>query len=174
MAVELVGTDGEPVGECSVAEAHTPPGRLHRAFSVVLFDPAGRTLLQRRAAAKSRFGGLWSNTCCSHPAPGASLVDAAVRRVAEELRMDVPTLTEAGRFTYQAADPVGQCVEHEYDHVLVGRVPTEPDPDPDPAEIDDWRWADVRAVQAELASDPAAFTPWFARVLAIAVTTCPG
>jgi isopentenyl-diphosphate delta-isomerase len=168
MTVELVGVDGEPVGECSVIEAHTPPGRLHRAFSVVLFDAAGRTLLQRRAAAKSRFGGLWSNSCCSHPAPGEPPTGAAVRRIAEELRLDVGTLTEAGRFTYEAADLVGGCVEHEYDHVLVGELASGGDPDPDPAEVDDWRWVDVASLRSEMANRPADFTPWFAQVLAIA------
>ena len=170
MAVELVTPDGEPIGRCSVEEAHRPPGRLHRAFSVVLFDLAGRTLIQRRASTKSRFGGLWSNTCCSHPAPGHSLIDFAVARMGEELRLRVPTLTEVGRFSYRAADEVGGCVEHEYDHVLITAAPAS-DPDPEPTEVEAWRWADVGELRSEMAARPRAFTPWFALALDIAVSS---
>jgi isopentenyl-diphosphate delta-isomerase len=171
VTVELVTPEGAPVGECSVAEAHLPPGRLHRAFSVVLFDPAGRTLVQRRALTKSRFGGLWSNTCCSHPAPGSSLIDFAAARMGEELRLSVSGLREAGRFTYRAADEVGGCVEHEYDHVLVATAPASVSPDPDRDEVDSWRWVDVGELRAEMAARPEAFTPWFGQALEIAISS---
>ncbi|HSV66711.1 MAG TPA: isopentenyl-diphosphate Delta-isomerase [Mycobacteriales bacterium] len=167
--VELVDSDGAPVGACPVDEAHRAPGLLHRAFSVLLFDPAGRILLQRRALDKSRFGGLWSNTCCSHPAPGESPCAAAARRLAEELGMAAPGLTDVGVYRYYAADPGGVWVEREHDHVLVGR--TSADPEPAPSEVDSWRWADVPVLHAELAERPELFTPWFAGVLRIAVTS---
>ena len=137
---------------------------------MVLFDQAGRTLIQRRAMDKSRFAGLWSNACCSHPAPGSSLIDFAVRRTGEELRLAVPALTEVGTFTYRAADPAGACVEHEYDHVLVGVMPAA-DPDPEPSEVDSWRWVDVEELRAEMATRPETFTPWFGRALDIAVAS---
>ena len=54
----------------TVAAAHQPPGRLHRAFSVLLVDPDGRVLLQQRAAVKTRFPLRWANSCCGHPPPG--------------------------------------------------------------------------------------------------------
>jgi isopentenyl-diphosphate delta-isomerase len=168
VTVELVTATGEPLGSCGVRQAHEPPGRLHRAFSVVLFDPAGRTLIQRRASTKSRFAGLWSNACCSHPAPGSSLIDFAVARLGEELRLEVPDLREAGRFTYQAADAASGYVEHEYDHVLVHTGPAG-DPNPEPSEVDEWRWVDVGRLRAEMAARPAEFTPWFAQALGIAV-----
>lgn len=170
MAVELVTPAGEPIGSALVEDAHLPPGRLHRAFSVVLFDFDGRTLVQRRAASKSRFGGLWSNTCCSHPAPGSSLIDFAIRRLGEELRLPPVSLTEAGRFTYQAADEIGGWVEHEYDHVLVGTSPAVA-PDPDPSEVDDWRWADPDKLTDEIKRDPTSFTPWFEQALTLAISS---
>jgi isopentenyl-diphosphate Delta-isomerase len=168
VTVELVTPEGEPAGACPVRQAHEPPGRLHRAFSVVLFDEDRRTLIQRRAATKSRFALLWSNTCCSHPPPGSSLIDFAVARVGEELRMQIPALREAGRFTYRAADRTAGWVEHEYDHVLVSTGPAA-DPDPEPSEVDSWRWVDLERLGAEMAANPAAFTPWFGRALEIAV-----
>ena len=73
LLVELVDRGGRPLGTCQVRQAHTAPGRLHRAFSVLLYDSAGRVLLQQRAAAKTRFALRWSNTCCGHPTPGQDL-----------------------------------------------------------------------------------------------------
>src|SRR5258707_15596891 len=80
LPVELVDRAGRAIGTCPVGKAHTAPGRLHRAFSVLLYDPAGRVLLQRRAAAKTRFALRWSNTCCGHPAPGQEVAAAARTR----------------------------------------------------------------------------------------------
>jgi len=168
--VELVNEDGEPVGGCGVEEAHRSPGRLHRAFSVVLFDLDGRTLIQRRAATKSRFGGLWSNTCCSHPPPGSSLIDFALGRTGEELRLEVPALADVAQFVYQAPDEVAGWVEYEYDHVLVN-ISAAADPDPDPVEVDGWRWVGVEELRAEMAARPADFTPWFGRALDLAVSS---
>ncbi|HEX5742248.1 MAG TPA: isopentenyl-diphosphate Delta-isomerase, partial [Pilimelia sp.] len=146
LPVELVDAEGRPCGSASVADAHKAPGALHRAFSVVLLDPRGRLLLQRRAAHKTRFPGRWANTCCGHPAPGEPILAAARRRLREELGV-AAELTEVGRYVYRAEDPGNGLVEHEYDHVLRGTV----DPDvalaPDPGEVAETRWADVASVR---------------------------
>jgi isopentenyl-diphosphate delta-isomerase len=165
--VELVSVDGVPVGSATVRDAHTAPGRLHRAFSVLLFDPSGRTLLQRRAAVKTRFPRRWANTCCGHPAPGVSAVAAATVRLAEELGITGVPLVEVGVHTYVASDPETGLVEHEYDHVLVGRAPADLPLHPDPTEVEATRWATPEAVLAEIA-DPI-YAPWLAGVLPIAL-----
>ena len=167
--VELVDRAGAPVGVCSVAEAHTPPGQLHRAFSVLLFDRDGRVLLQRRARVKSRFAGRWTNTCCSHPAPGENLVDSARRRLDEELGLALGpgSLRELGRFTYRAADPGSGTVEHEFDHVLVGRH--DGDPVPLASEVDGWRWVEPDRLLAELNASPQEYSPWLDGVLRVAL-----
>jgi len=167
--VELVDQAGTPVGACPVAQAHAPPGRLHRAFSVLLFDADGRVLVQRRALTKGRFPGRWTNTCCSHPAPGEDLLAAASRRLDEELalRVAADSLRELGRFTYRAADPGTGTVEHEYDHVLVGRH--DGDPVPLASEVDDWRWVRPDRLLADLAAEPDRHSPWLDGVLRIAV-----
>src|SRR5512142_1124958 len=82
--VELVSAEGEAAGAATVQEAHRAPGMLHRAFSVLLVDPNGRLLLQRRAAVKTRFAGRWANACCGHPAPGVAVSEAAGVRLGEE------------------------------------------------------------------------------------------
>jgi len=125
LLVELVDRGGRPLGTCPVGEAHTAPGRLHRAFSVLLYDPAGRVLLQQRAAAKTRFALRWSNTCCGHPAPGQDVAAAAMTRLAEELGITAPQitpLTEAGVLRYRAEDAATKHVEYEWDHVLVATL----------------------------------------------------
>ncbi|MGH3736094.1 MAG: isopentenyl-diphosphate Delta-isomerase [Micromonosporaceae bacterium] len=158
--VEIVDPSGDPIGAATVAEAHTAPGALHRAYSVVLLDGEGRALWQRRAAVKTRFPRRWSNTCCGHPAPGQPVTEAAAVRLAEEMGLSGVALSEVGTFVYQATDPATGRVEYEYDHVLVGRVESDVEPHPDPAEADDWRWRTPQEAAAELAGDPEAYTPW--------------
>ncbi|MDE0000295.1 MAG: isopentenyl-diphosphate Delta-isomerase [Rhodospirillaceae bacterium] len=136
-------------------------GILHRAFSIFVFDAGTRLLLQRRASGKYHSGGLWSNTCCSHPRPGESLLDSAHRRLQEEMGFDCPLETVFG-FVYRATLG-GGLVEHEFDHVIVGRF--HGTPLPDPREVEDWGWESVSAVQAQLAENPMRFTAWFKAAL---------
>ncbi|MFQ6046363.1 MAG: isopentenyl-diphosphate Delta-isomerase [Gemmatimonadales bacterium] len=131
-------------------------GELHRAFSVFVFDPQGRLLLQRRALGKYHSAGLWSNTCCGHPRPGEPVAKAAHRRLREEMGIDC-LLRPAFDFIYRAELENG-LIEHEYDHVFVGRFAGVPAPNPD--EVAEWRWASVSAVTAELESEPARYTAW--------------
>jgi isopentenyl-diphosphate Delta-isomerase len=166
-SVVLLDADGNETGRMDKLAAHQGHGHLHRAFSVFLVDADGRLLLQRRASSKHHFRDLWTNACCSHPRPGEDVLEAGVRRVGQELgvTLDQGSLREVGSFIYRARDDESGLVEHEWDHVLVGRF--EGEPDPDPAEVGDWRWVDRAALDAELAADPASFTPWFSPALAV-------
>ncbi|MET8249748.1 isopentenyl-diphosphate Delta-isomerase [Micromonospora sp. NPDC005197] len=163
--VELVDDRGQPCGDTTVAAAHQPPGQLHRAFSVLLIDPDGQVLLQRRAAVKTRFPLRWANSCCGHPRPGESLTEAANRRLKEELGTGPVELTEVGVYVYYAEDPTSGRVEFEYDHVLRGEflpaAPLRPDPD----EVAELRWADPAALEAELDRDPRSYAPWLGGVV---------
>jgi isopentenyl-diphosphate delta-isomerase len=91
-------------------QAHQGEGHLHRAFSVFLFD-GDRVLLQRRAMTKYHFAGLWTNSCCGHPAPDSDVRGQAVRRTKQELGVDVQ-LVIRGDFLYRALDPTSGLVEH--------------------------------------------------------------
>ncbi|WP_410876594.1 isopentenyl-diphosphate Delta-isomerase [Nocardia sp. A7] len=166
LLVELVDDAGTAIGACSVADAHRPPGTLHRAFSVLLFDQRGHVLLQQRAAVKTRFPLQWANTCCGHPAPGQALIEAASIRLREEFGM-AAELTEVDAFTYLAGDEATGRVEHEYDHVLIGQVGDLP-PRPDPDEIARWAWISPQSLRTDLTDNPGKYTPWLAEVLAIA------
>jgi isopentenyl-diphosphate Delta-isomerase len=154
--VIVVDGSDRPLGTREKQEAHLT-GVLHRAFSVFVFDAAGRMLLQQRASDKYHSGGLWSNTCCSHPRPGEETAAAARRRLLEEMGFLCP-LEPAYSFTYRA-DVGDGLVEHEYDHVFIGRFDGEPAPDP--AEVEGWRWAAPAELERELREEPGRFTEWF-------------
>jgi len=171
--VELVDDAGRPVGAMSVAEAHRSPGARHRAFSVLLRDDAGRVLLQRRAAVKTRFPLRWANSCCGHPLPGEPVTVAAARRLAEELGIVDVALTEIGVYAYRADDPDTGRVEYEYDHVVLGRVAADAPVDADPAEVAELRWAPAADLPARIAADPGAYAPWLAGVLAVLAAPGP-
>ena len=161
--VVLVDRDDREIGTADKLTVHRD-GRLHRAVSVFLFDDAGRWLLQRRADGKYHSPGQWSNTACTHPRPGEAPADAAARRLLEEMGVSAE-LEPAFRFLYRAelvaAEPL---VEHELDHVFVGRFEGEPAPHAD--EVSDWRWVEPSALRSELDAAPDAYTPWFRMLVA--------
>lgn len=167
LLVELVDEHGHAIGARSVADAHRAPGQLHRAFSVLLYDASGRILLQRRAAVKTRLPQRLSNTCCGHPAPGQDVLVAASIRLMEELNLTVTELTEAGIYRYRAADPRGNQVEYEWDHVLIG-VTSDDLPRPDPSEVSECVWADPADLLEDISATPDSYTPWLQGVLDIA------
>jgi isopentenyl-diphosphate delta-isomerase len=175
--VDLVDERGASVGAATVADAHAAPGRRHRAFSVFLLDPAGRILLQQRAATKTRFPLRWANTCCGHPAPGEPLTEAAARRLVEEIGVGAVALTEIGVHSYYAEDPATGRVEYEYDHVLLGHLPAGRDVLPDPDEVADIRWVSPDELRIGLGLEPRVYAPWLTGVadrLFAHITESPG
>ena len=115
--VILVDKTDHQIGEMEKQEAHIK-GLLHRAFSIFIFNSKGEVLLQQRAFHKYHSGGLWTNTCCSHPRNGETTIQAANRRLMEEMGMSC-VLTEEFSFIYKAKLD-NDLYEHELDHVLFG------------------------------------------------------
>ncbi|MDO6462331.1 isopentenyl-diphosphate Delta-isomerase [Granulosicoccaceae sp. 1_MG-2023] len=153
----LVDEQDRRTGRAAKGHCHDGEGLLHRAFSVLLFNPAGELLLQQRAAAKRLWGGYWSNSCCSHPRDGEAIADAAERRVREELGLSV-SLSYVYKFHYHAR--FGQAgAEHELCSVFVGCSQDSPAPDPD--EVSAVRYIRADALGQELQDVPGHFTPWF-------------
>jgi len=156
--VTLVDAANNVVGSCGKLAAHRE-GKLHRAFSILITNPDGELLLQRRAAHKYHFANRWSNACCGHPRPGEPTPAAARRRLAEELGFTVP-LTQVATFPYFAEDAVSGLVENEYLHVFHGVFTGQPAPNPD--EVGACRWMLPARVRRGLKARPDWFTPWFA------------
>ncbi len=154
--VILVDNQDNPIGTMEKMEAHRK-GLLHRAFSVFLFHPDGRMLLQQRAMEKYHSPGLWTNACCSHPLPGESLEDAAQRRLVEEIDLSCP-LRYHSHLLY-LTELEGGMVEHEYDHVFIGI--TERPPKPNPAEVMATEYLSPAAIHASMNENPDLYTVWF-------------
>lgn len=146
--VVLVDADGRDAGTHPRATVHTTDTPLHRAFSTYLRRSDGRVLVTRRGLAKKTWPGVWTNAACGHSRPGETALEAALRRVPDELgtpplnlRMALPD------FRYRAVDASG-IVEHELCPVLVGEIDGDA-VDPDPGEVAEhaWlQWDDLRAV----------------------------
>lgn len=154
--VILVDTNDHEIGVMEKMEAHEK-ALLHRAFSVFLFNRKGDMLLQQRAFSKYHSGGQWTNTCCSHPRPGESTIDAANRRLQEEMGIHTQ-LNKVFDFTYQAPFDNG-LVEHEYDHVFVGEYEGSIEPNPD--EVADFKFESLINIEEQIHIAPQEFTPWF-------------
>ncbi len=158
MLILVDGLDRE-TGAATKLQAHVD-GALHRAFSVVLMrdgEAGQELLLAKRSMLKYHSGGLWANSCCSHPRVGEGVVEAAYRRVPEELGCEAVDLRELCSFVYRAEFDNG-LTEHECDHVVVGRCVG--DVVPNPAEASEARWTSFDDLAAELANEPAKFAVW--------------
>jgi len=159
--VILVDENDQEIGTMEKIEAHKNGGVLHRAFSIFVFDKKGNLLLQLRARKKYHAGGLWTNTTCSHPRPGENTLDAAHRRLKEEMGFDTD-LTELFTFVYRA-DVGNGLTEYELDHVIVGIYEGPVNPNPD--EADGYAWVRWDFVKEDVKKHPGVYTPWFKEIM---------
>jgi isopentenyl-diphosphate delta-isomerase len=154
--VILVDENDEAIGEMNKLAAHQQ-GKLHRAFSVLLFNTSGQMLLQQRAASKYHSPLLWSNACCSHPKPGEEMIDAVNRRLIEEI--GIQSQTEfSHRFHYKIEFENG-LVEHELDHVFIGTTDLVPIVNPD--EVEAFRYIELNTLRNDMKQHPDQYTFWF-------------
>lgn len=154
--VILVDEADREIGTMEKIKAHQM-GLLHRAFSIFLFDNQHRMLLQRRGLDKYHSGGLWSNACCSHPYPGESILEAAARRLREELGANCP-VGELFSFIYKA-EVENNLVEYEYDHVLYGYYSG--GIHINKFEVEEVKYIDCHTLTDWIRQKPYQFTPWF-------------
>lgn len=152
----LVDMNDNQVAVMDKMEAHEK-GLLHRAFSVFLFNNNDEMLLQQRAVDKYHSGGLWTNACCSHPFPGEETIDAAERRMMEELGITTP-IEEVFSFSYCTKFENG-LTENEFDHVFVGTyegaIPF------DKSEVMGVCYKNLKWISDSLQKDPDLYTSWF-------------
>lgn len=157
----LVDLLDRPCGAMEKLACHQQ-GLLHRAFSVFLYrkslDGSYELLLQKRALSKYHSGGLWTNSCCSHPRVGEQTGMAVTRRLEDELGVRGVACTEIGSFVYRHEFDNGLC-EFEYDHVFVGEY--DGPIVPNPHEASAVAWVDVKKALGDLQTQPERFTCWF-------------
>lgn len=154
--VILVNKFDEELGLMEKMEAHEK-GLLHRAFSVFVLNDDGHLMLQQRAIDKYHSGGLWTNTCCSHPRKGESNEEAAKRRLMEEMGFECP-VEKTLEFIYKAELDKGMT-EHEYDHLFIGKYNGEPVLNPKEAMA--WKWVDINVLANDIDKNPEKYTAWF-------------
>lgn len=155
-SVMIVDPDGQTRGTMDKMAAHRL-GVQHRAFSVFVFNSKGQLLLQQRALDKYHSGGLWTNTCCSHPRLGEKTLAAADRRLQEEMGMTCE-LTELFQFSYRHEFENG-LIENEYDHVFIGI--SDDLPLSNPTEVAGFKYIDTDLLILEINEHPEHYTAWF-------------
>lgn len=154
--VILVDEHDTMIGTAEKLEAHQK-GLLHRAFSILLFNSNGELLLQKRATEKYHSGGLWTNTCCSHPLPDESLHDATRRKLKQEMGIDAVT-EFAYTFIYKTSLDKN-LIEHELDHVFIGTFNDKPIINKE--EVEDWKYIDLKTLREDIEAYPEKYTYWF-------------
>lgn len=154
--VILVDENDNPIGTMPKMEAHEK-AMLHRAFSVFILNANDEVLLQQRANDKYHSAGLWTNTCCSHPHPGEDTLDAARRRLKEEMGMEAD-LQFVFKFMYKA--PFDNLLtEHEIDHVFIGK--TNQLPVINPEEVASYKYMKPEDIKLDMEQNPQSYTVWF-------------
>lgn len=158
--VILVDEHNKEIGLMEKHEAHEK-AMLHRAFSVFVFNSNNELLLQQRSISKYHSGGLWTNTCCSHPRSNETTLDAAHRRLKDEMGFDCD-LTERFHFVYHAKLDNG-FTEHELDFIYTGKFDGTPDINTN--EVEAYKWLPMAKVIADVNDQPGLYTAWFKIIL---------
>lgn len=153
--VVLVDKSNRKVGVVEKIQAHRE-GKLHRAFSIFIFNSKGKLLLQQRKRTKYHSGGLWTNTVCSHPRPNETYLQAVHRRLKEEMGFDCPVKKQLC-FIYDTGFQNG-LTENEHDCVFVGRYDGKPKPNP--KEIMALKWISVPGLKKDITKHPSKYSVW--------------
>lgn len=153
--IVLVDKNNRKIGVEEKIKAHKE-GKLHRAFSIFIFNSRGELLIQQRAKTKYHSGGLWSNTVCSHPKPNETYNQAVHRRLNEEMGFNCK-LKKLFCFIYNAGFQNG-LIENEYDCVFIGKF--DGNPKPNPQEIMDYKWVSMKELKQEIIKNPNKFSVW--------------
>ncbi len=153
--VILVDENDHETGTCEKLRAHEE-GKLHRAFSIFVFNPDGQLLLQKRSRHKYHSDGLWTNTCCSHPRPGHAMEVEVKRKLMQEMGFACD-VQWSFRFPYRVEFDNGM-IEHEIDHVFIGRYDGKVSPNP--AEVEDWKWMDLESLMIDVKTNSDAYSYW--------------
>jgi isopentenyl-diphosphate delta-isomerase len=158
--VILVNEHDQVVGAMDKMEAHQK-GVLHRAFSILIFNSKGEMLLQKRSQGKYHSGGLWTNACCSHPAPDENLTDATKKRLKHEMGIDLQP-EFAYKFIYKSKLD-RELTEYELDHVFTGIFDGVPDINTN--EVEDWKFVNLNTLRQDMQAHPDDYTVWFKLIM---------
>ncbi len=156
----LVDKNDVQIGRGEKLQVHKD-GLLHRAFSIFIFNSKNELMLQKRHKEKYHSGGLWSNTCCSHPKDGENTLKAAHRRLKEEMGFDCD-LKKKISFSYKIEFGNG-FIENEVDHVILGKFDGQPILNP--KEVEDYKYVTKNELLEDVKNNPDIYTYWFKKII---------
>lgn len=155
--VVLVDEQNNPIGTAPKDEVHSEHTPLHRAFSLFLFNSKNELLLTKRATNKKTFPGMWTNTVCGHIAPNETTVNAAKRRLKDELGITGVEVKEVSPYRYRFVDK-NDVVENEICPILVAH--SDAHPIPNPSEVEEWKWMPWKKFLEEIQTNASVYSPW--------------
>ena len=153
--VVLVDENDNELGRCEKIEAHRM-GVRHRAFSVIIKDPDGNLLMQRRASGKYHSASLWANACCGHPTSGEEVRAAARKRLFEELGVDCEL--DWKRSHSYCVEVAGDMTENEFVHVFFGTYSGTVAPNAD--EVSEVKWIPSAELIEDVTANPSRYAVW--------------
>ena len=166
----LVDENDKIIGKDSKVNCHIGNGKLHRAFSVLLFNNSNELLIQKRAREKITFPSIWANSCCSHPLHIDSEIKgiegaktAAKRKMEQELGINPEEINHEHlqyitKMKYKArADK--KWIEYEIDYIFVIKCDVEINPNK--IEIEDTKYVNPEELEELFLDKNAKIGPWF-------------
>ena len=156
--VILVDGNDNPIGTEEKVKCHLPDGKLHRAFTALLFDKNGRLVLTRRAKEKMLWPEDWDGTFASHPRESETYVSSGERRMPEELGIE-GKLDYLHKFEYHVPyKNVGS--ENEICGTLIGVIDETTELKKIEGEIDEIKWISAKELLSEIKTNPKIYCPW--------------
>ncbi len=156
--VILVDKNDNPIGKEEKVKCHLPNGKLHRAFTVLLFNEDGKLLLTKRSQSKMLWPNDWDGTVASHPRESETYVSSAERRLPEEIGV-ICNLNYLFKFEYHVPyKDIGS--ENEICGTLIGILRDSSTINLVKDEIVETKWVTVDELISELEKKPRIFCPW--------------
>jgi isopentenyl-diphosphate delta-isomerase len=161
--VILVDQNDNPIGKEDKVKCHLPNGKLHRAFSALVFNGEGKLLLTKRSESKMLWPNDWDGTVASHPRESETYVSSAERRMPEEIGIGCK-VSYVNKFEYHVPyKDIGS--ENEICGTLIGTIDSFDNSRLIKDEISDIKWINPDELKNELEQNRDAYCPWMAIAL---------
>ena len=161
--VILVDEHDNPLGKEEKVKCHLPNGKLHRAFTAMIFNKEGKLLLTKRSASKMLWPDDWDGTVASHPREGETYISSAERRMPEEIGITCK-MNYVNKFEYHVPyRNIGS--ENEVCGTLIGVVDNFDESSLVLDEISEIKWITPDELKAEFEKNRDSYCPWMAIAL---------
>jgi len=156
--VILVDKNDNPIGIEEKVKCHLPNGKLHRAFTALIFDNEGKLVITKRSTNKMLWPGDWDGTLASHPRESETFVSSAERRMPEEIGISCK-FEYLFKFEYHVPyKDVGS--ENEICGTVLGILEKSSKFNLVEDEISELKWITAEELVKELEKIPENYCPW--------------